>query len=102
MFGKVVEIAGEDLRTDSLVYIEGKLQTREWENDGIKRYTTEIIPRESGQTSTWAFSTREQAGLKVTVLRVSVDTTRREDWILDQIDHSIWFHATTGGIHGST
>jgi single-strand DNA-binding protein len=25
------------------VYIEGKLQTREWEKDGIKRYTTEII-----------------------------------------------------------
>jgi len=25
------------------VYIEGKLQTREWEKDGIKRYTTEIV-----------------------------------------------------------
>ncbi|MNR55757.1 Single-stranded DNA-binding protein [compost metagenome] len=25
------------------MYIEGKLQTREWEKDGIKRYTTEII-----------------------------------------------------------
>ena len=24
-------------------YIEGKLQTREWEKDGIKRYTTEIL-----------------------------------------------------------
>jgi single-strand DNA-binding protein len=27
----------------SQVYIEGKLQTREWEKDGIKRYTTEIV-----------------------------------------------------------
>ena len=43
MFGKVAEIAGEYLRKGSQVYIEGKLQTREWEKDGIKRYTTEII-----------------------------------------------------------
>ncbi|MCV4287919.1 single-stranded DNA-binding protein [Pseudomonas capsici] len=42
MFGKVAEIAGEYLRKGSQVYIEGKLQTREWEKDGIKRYTTEI------------------------------------------------------------
>lgn len=43
MFGKVAEIAGEYLRKGAQVYIEGKLQTREWEKDGIKRYTTEII-----------------------------------------------------------
>ncbi|WP_024669554.1 single-stranded DNA-binding protein, partial [Pseudomonas tremae] len=36
-------IAGEYLRKGSQVYIEGKLQTREWEKDGIKRYTTEIV-----------------------------------------------------------
>ncbi|NMX77761.1 single-stranded DNA-binding protein [Pseudomonas sp. WS 5532] len=43
MFGKVAEIAGEYLRKGSQVYIEGKLQTREWEKDGVKRYTTEIV-----------------------------------------------------------
>jgi len=43
MFGKIAEIAGEYLRKGSQVYIEGKLQTREWEKDGIKRYTTEIV-----------------------------------------------------------
>lgn len=43
LFGKVAEIAGEYLRKGAQVYIEGKLQTREWEKDGIKRYTTEII-----------------------------------------------------------
>lgn len=42
MFGKVAEIAGEYCRKGSQVYIEGKLETREWEKDGIKRYTTEI------------------------------------------------------------
>ena len=43
LFGKLAEVAGEYLRKGSQVYIEGKLQTREWEKDGIKRYTTEII-----------------------------------------------------------
>lgn len=43
LFGKVAEIAGEYLKKGSQVYIEGKLQTRGWEKDGIKRYTTEIL-----------------------------------------------------------
>lgn len=43
LFGKVAEIAGDYVRKGTQVYIEGKLQTREWEKDGIKRYTTEII-----------------------------------------------------------
>lgn len=43
LFGKVAEIAAQYLRKGSQVYIEGKLQTREWEKDGIKRYTTEVI-----------------------------------------------------------
>lgn len=43
LFGKVAEIAGEYLGKGSQVYIEGKLQTREWEKDGIKRYTTEVV-----------------------------------------------------------
>lgn len=42
-FGKVAEVAGEYLRKGSQCYIEGRLQTREWEKDGIKRYTTEIV-----------------------------------------------------------
>jgi len=37
------EICGEYLHKGSLVYIEGRLQTRSWEDrDGNKRYTTEI------------------------------------------------------------
>ena len=42
-FGKLAEIAGQYLRKGSKVYVEGRLQTREWEKDGIKRYTTEIV-----------------------------------------------------------
>ena len=43
LFGKVAEIAGEYMRKGSQCYIEGRLQTREWEKDGVKRYTTEIV-----------------------------------------------------------
>jgi single-strand DNA-binding protein len=48
MYGKVAEIAGEYARKGAQIYIEGKLQTREWEKDGIKRYTTEIVVDNNG------------------------------------------------------
>jgi single-strand DNA-binding protein len=41
-FRKLAEICGKYLSKGSMVYIEGKLQTRSWEKDGITRYTTEI------------------------------------------------------------
>lgn len=37
------EICGEYLTKGRQVYVEGKLQTRSWEKDGITRYSTEII-----------------------------------------------------------
>jgi single-strand DNA-binding protein len=44
MFGKLAEIAGEYLRKGSQVYIEGKLQTRKWQDQsGQDRYSTEIV-----------------------------------------------------------
>lgn len=42
-FGKQAEIAGEYLKKGSQIYVEGRLKTREWEKDGHKNYTTEII-----------------------------------------------------------
>mgnify|MGYP003572952839 FL=1 len=44
MFRRLGEIAGEYLKKGSQVYIEGKLQTRKWQdNSGNDRYTTEIV-----------------------------------------------------------
>jgi len=45
-YGRLAEIMGEYLKKGSKVYIEGSLQTRKWEKDGIDRYTTEIKARE--------------------------------------------------------
>ena len=43
-FGRTAEVCGEYLHKGSLIYVEGRLQTRDWEDkDGNKRWTTEII-----------------------------------------------------------
>ena len=44
LFGKLAEVASEDLRKGSQVYIEGQLRTRKWtDNAGVEKYTTEIV-----------------------------------------------------------
>lgn len=43
-FGGVAGIVGEYLKKGSKIYIEGKLQTRKWQdNSGQDRYTTEVV-----------------------------------------------------------
>jgi single-strand DNA-binding protein len=43
-FSKLAEIAGEYLKKGSQVYVEGRLQTRKWQDkEGQDRYTTEIV-----------------------------------------------------------
>lgn len=44
MFGRIAEVAGEYLRKGAQVYLEGKLQTRKWQDrEGVDRYTTEVV-----------------------------------------------------------
>jgi single-strand DNA-binding protein len=45
-WGKLADIVGQYVTKGSKVYIEGKLQTRSWEQDGQKRYATEIVARD--------------------------------------------------------
>lgn len=43
-FGKLAEICGQYLKKGKQVYIEGRIQTRQWEDrSGNKRYTTEVV-----------------------------------------------------------
>lgn len=43
-WARLAEICAEYLRKGQQIYIEGRIQTREWEDrDGNKRYTTEIV-----------------------------------------------------------
>ena len=63
-FGKIAELIAQYTKKGSSLYIEGRIQTRSWEQDGQKKYRTEIItenfqfgPRPTGsegpQTRTW-------------------------------------------------
>lgn len=47
MYQRLAEIAGEYLRKGAKVYVEGRLQTRKWQDqNGQERYTTEIVANE--------------------------------------------------------
>ena len=46
MFRKLADLANQYVKKGSKLYLEGKLQTRSWEQDGVKRYTTEINAHE--------------------------------------------------------
>ena len=43
LWSKLAEIAGEYLKKGSLVYLEGRIQSKEWEKDGVTRYDKEIV-----------------------------------------------------------
>ncbi|MBK8231984.1 MAG: single-stranded DNA-binding protein [Candidatus Eisenbacteria bacterium] len=47
IYGRLAEIAGQYLKKGRQVYLEGRLQTRQWQDQqGQKRYTTEIIAQQ--------------------------------------------------------
>jgi len=47
VFGRLAEICEQYLKKGSHVYVAGRLQTRQWEDqNGKKQYTTEIVARE--------------------------------------------------------
>ena len=43
VFGRQAETSAQYLKKGSSVLIEGRLQTRSWESDGVKKYRTEIV-----------------------------------------------------------
>jgi single-strand DNA-binding protein len=61
VYRKLAEICGKYLKKGSQVYIEGKMQTREWEKDGVKRYTTEVIVNEMKMLGSKSGSSGEPA-----------------------------------------
>jgi single-strand DNA-binding protein len=45
-FKKTAEIIQQYVQKGSVLYVEGKIQTRSWEKDGVKQYRTEIVVNE--------------------------------------------------------
>ncbi len=65
MFNRLAEVAGEYLRKGSKVYIEGKLQTRKWQDKGGEdRYTTEIVASEMQMLDTRSNSSNPETASK--------------------------------------
>lgn len=71
MFGRTAEIARDYLRKGSKLYLEGRLQTRKWQDkEGRDQYTTEIVAQEfqmldragGGEGQGQAASPRQNAG----------------------------------------
>lgn len=74
IFGRQAETTAQYLKKGSSVLIEGRLQTRSWEADGIKKYRTEIVadnvqfgPRRDGGGASTAPATKESASEVKTV-----------------------------------
>jgi len=74
IYQRLAEIAGEYLKKGSKVYLEGRLQTRKWQNQqGADQYTTEIVANEmqmldsrgqggGGQSGGFAAQGQQQSG----------------------------------------
>jgi len=63
LWGRLAEIAGEYLGKGKTVYIEGRLQTRKWQDkDGKDRYTSEIVGEKMQMLSRKDGSNHEEAG----------------------------------------
>ncbi|MBZ5502795.1 MAG: single-stranded DNA-binding protein [Acidobacteriia bacterium] len=75
LWGKLAEIAQQYLKKGQMVYIEGRIQTREWEDkrDGQKRTTTEIVGNEMRMLSSRAEGAAAGAGASAAPSSRSVD-----------------------------
>jgi len=62
MYDRLAEIVGEYVSKGSLIFIQGKLQTRKWVKDGVDMYTTEIIAQQMQMLDSKQQGTQHQGG----------------------------------------
>ena len=79
-FGKLGEICGEYLAKGKQIYIEGRLQTREWEDrEGNKRRTTEIVAQTMQMLGAASDRVRSDAGDNVPPIGDAPDVGTEDD-----------------------
>lgn len=72
-FNRLAEVVGEYVRKGSKLYIEGKLTTRKWQDqNGVDRYTTEIVANEMQMLDTRADNTPHETASRDPVGRSPV------------------------------
>ena len=66
MFSRLAEIAEQYLKKGSKVFVEGKLQTRKWQDqEGKDRYTTEVVAKEMTMLDSRSTSQAQENSPKV-------------------------------------
>ena len=102
-FGRQAEIAGEYLKKGRQVYVEGRLQTRKWQDkEGQDRYTTEIVAdrmqmlgtREGGGASVAAEPTEREGASKPAAggrRAASAPPAKKDEKNVDELDDDIPF-----------
>ena len=92
-WGKLAEICSSYLKKGSLVYLEGRIQTRNWEdNSGNRRYTTEIIISDMSMLDTKASSDQSASSKSEDNISATIDNPMTDDEaltdapIIDEVD----------------
>ena len=85
MWDGLAKVAEKYLKKGSLVYVEGKLKTEEWEKDGIKRYTTRIRVTTMNMMDKASGSSNETASAPTSSQESSQSIAKQNDDALDSI-----------------
>ena len=88
MWDGLAKVAEKYLKKGSLVYIEGKLKTEEWEKDGIKRYTTCIRVTTMNMMDKASGSSNETASAPTTPQESSQSIAKQNEDAVDSIINS--------------
>ena len=85
-FNRLAEIASEYLKKGSQIYVEGRLQTRKWEDkEGNEKWTTEIVANQMqmlGERMSSGSSSNDRA---------PAQNTNKNDFVNDDFDDDIPF-----------
>ncbi len=83
VFGRQAETVGQYLKKGSSAYVEGRLQTRSWDKDGVKQYRTEVIaevvqfgPRAGAASGGGSFEPRSNTGPEASQAPATDETVR--------------------------
>ena len=89
VWGKLAELCNQYLSKGRQAFVEGSLQTRSWEKDGVKRYTTEINARNiqflGGPTATRGSQEQQQQPVTETVATPTYDVSTDSNFTADDI-----------------
>ena len=64
-FNRLAEIIEQYVKKGTKLYVEGRLQTRSWEQDGVKRYSTEVVASEMQMLDTRGGISQDFGGSQV-------------------------------------